>query len=78
MADASSIKSKSADVESNISIDADLARKVLRKIDWRLLPIMFITYNFNFIDKTILSSASVFGLKADTVCCLSSFLRGYH
>ncbi|PBK79473.1 MFS general substrate transporter [Armillaria gallica] len=66
MADASSIKSKSADVESNASIDADLARKVLRKIDWRLLPIMFITYNFNFIDKTILSSASVFGLKADT------------
>ncbi|PBK69556.1 MFS general substrate transporter [Armillaria solidipes] len=66
MADATSIKSKSADVESNVSIDPDLARKVLRKIDWRLLPIMFITYNFNFIDKTILSSASVFGLKADT------------
>ncbi|KAG7441266.1 MFS general substrate transporter [Guyanagaster necrorhizus] len=48
MADAASIKSKS-DVESNVSIDADLARK-----------------NFNFIDKTILSSASVFGLKTDT------------
>ncbi|KAK0216190.1 major facilitator superfamily domain-containing protein [Armillaria fumosa] len=66
MADASSITSKSADLESNIFVDAEVARKVLRKIDWRLLPIMFITYNFNFIDKTILSSASVFGLKADT------------
>ncbi|KAG7447434.1 MFS general substrate transporter [Guyanagaster necrorhizus] len=64
MADATSIKSK--DVESNVSIDVDLAPKVLRKIDWRFLPIMFITYNFNFIDKTILSSASVFGLKTDT------------
>ncbi len=37
---------------------------------------MFITYNFNFIDKTILSSASVFGLKADTVCCFVIFSAG--
>ncbi|PBK80987.1 MFS general substrate transporter [Armillaria gallica] len=74
MADALSIKSKSADVESNVSIDAELAQKVLRKINWRLLLIMFIKYNFNFIDKTILSSASVFGLKADTMCI---FYFGY-
>lgn len=42
-----------------------LARRVLRKIDMRILMIMFVTYNFNFIDKTILSSASVFGIKHD-------------
>lgn len=47
--------------------DVALARRVLRKIDLRLLPIMFLTYNFNFIDKSILSSASVFGLSTDTV-----------
>ena len=47
--------------------DNDMAKRVLRKIDWRLLPLMFITYNFNFMDKTILSSASVFGLREDTV-----------
>ncbi|KAJ3715127.1 major facilitator superfamily domain-containing protein [Lentinula raphanica] len=46
--------------------DAIFARRVLRKIDWRLMPIMFITYNFNFIDKVILSSAAVFGLRDDT------------
>ncbi|KAJ4361986.1 hypothetical protein N0V83_010927 [Neocucurbitaria cava] len=45
-----------------------LAKRVLRKIDWRLIPLMFITYNLNFMDKTILSSASVFGLREDTVC----------
>jgi hypothetical protein len=45
----------------------DLAKRVLRKIDWRLIPLMFITYNLNFMDKTILSSASVFGLREDTV-----------
>ncbi|KAJ3895279.1 MFS general substrate transporter [Lentinula edodes] len=46
--------------------DAAVTRRVLRKIDWRLMPIMFITYNFNFIDKIILSSAAVFGLRTDT------------
>lgn len=44
------------------------AKRVLRKIDWRLIPLMFLTYNLNFMDKTILSSASVFGLREDTVC----------
>ncbi|KAJ4490145.1 MFS general substrate transporter [Lentinula aciculospora] len=46
--------------------DAVVARRVLRKVDWCLMPIMFITYNFNFIDKIILSSAAVFGLRTDT------------
>ncbi|KAF3041994.1 hypothetical protein E8E11_002249 [Didymella keratinophila] len=52
---------------NEIDQDADeLAKRVLRKIDWRLIPLMFITYNLNFMDKTILSSASVFGLREDT------------
>jgi MFS family permease len=42
-----------------------LAKRVLRKIDLRVLLIMFITYNLNFMDKTILSSAAVFGLEDD-------------
>tara|TARA_R110002003_G_scaffold13_23_gene999 strand:+ start:11403 stop:11870 length:468 start_codon:yes stop_codon:yes gene_type:complete len=46
--------------------DKEMAKRVLRKIDWRLIPLMFITYNLNFMDKTILSSASVFGLREDT------------
>jgi hypothetical protein len=45
----------------------DISKRVLRKIDWRLIPLMFITYNLNFMDKTILSSASVFGLRENTV-----------
>ena len=54
---------------ADVHDDADqaLAKRVLRKIDWRLIPLMFITYNLNFMDKTILSSASVFGLREDTV-----------
>lgn len=44
-----------------------VAKRVLRKIDKRLIPLLFVTYGLNFMDKTILSSASVFGLKDDTV-----------
>ncbi|KAK7711593.1 hypothetical protein SLS57_008076 [Botryosphaeria dothidea] len=47
-------------------LDSGLAKRVLRKIDMRLIPLLFITYNLNFMDKTILSSASVFGLKDST------------
>ncbi|KAL4871509.1 hypothetical protein BDV12DRAFT_23487 [Aspergillus spectabilis] len=39
---------------------------VLRKIDRRLIPLLFTTYMLSFMDKTILSSASVFGLIDDT------------
>ncbi|KAG9233701.1 allantoate permease [Amylocarpus encephaloides] len=42
-----------------------LAKRVIRKIDMRILLIMFVTYNLNFMDKTILSSAAVFGLTED-------------
>lgn len=44
-----------------------VGKRVLRKIDMRVVPLMFTTYMFNFMDKTILSSASVFGLSDDTV-----------
>lgn len=60
------VSTKSADIED--PAEAAFAKQVLRKIDMRLLPILFVTFNFNFIDKTILSSASVFGLSTDTVC----------
>ncbi|EDN97236.1 hypothetical protein SS1G_11761 [Sclerotinia sclerotiorum 1980 UF-70] len=41
-------------------------KRLVRKIDLRLMPLMFITFNFNYIDKSILSSAAVFGLVEDT------------
>lgn len=41
------------------------ARRILRRIDWRLMPLLFTIYMFNFMDKTILSSAAVFGLRED-------------
>lgn len=44
-----------------------LEDRVLRKIDRTIIPLLFITYMLNFMDKTILSSAAVFGLPEDNV-----------
>ncbi|KXS95709.1 hypothetical protein AC578_10762 [Pseudocercospora eumusae] len=46
--------------------DSIIAKRVVRKIDFWIIPLLFVTYNFNFMDKTILSSAAVFGLKDST------------
>ncbi|KAJ9143849.1 MFS general substrate transporter [Pleurostoma richardsiae] len=51
---------------SQVGSNAAMAKRVLRKIDYTLIPLLFVTYMFNFMDKTILSSASVFGLRTDT------------
>lgn len=51
----------------NANEQNDSASRVLRKIDYRLIPLLFITYNLNFMDKITLSSAAVFGLREDTV-----------
>ncbi|KAI1482300.1 MFS general substrate transporter [Daldinia eschscholtzii] len=40
-------------------------KRILRKIDNRLLPLMIITYTLNFMDKNALSYSANFGLKDD-------------
>ncbi|CAI0655590.1 unnamed protein product [Colletotrichum noveboracense] len=47
-------------------VDTAMAKKILWKIDRTVIPLLFVTYMLNFMDKTILSSASVFGLRDDT------------
>ena len=47
------------------TMDSDKARRILRRIDQRIMPLLFVTYVFNFMDKVILSSAAVFGLRDD-------------
>ena len=50
-----------------IGPSSSAARKVLKKIDRVIIPLLFVTYMLNFMDKTILSSAAVFGLRDDNV-----------
>lgn len=49
------------------ALDAAVARRVLKKIDRAIIPVLFVTYMLNFMDKIILSSAAVFGLRDDNV-----------
>lgn len=49
------------------STDDDASKRVLNKIDQTIIPLLFVTYMFNFMDKAILSSAAVFGLREDNV-----------
>ncbi|KAF5631766.1 permease of the major facilitator superfamily [Fusarium sp. NRRL 52700] len=48
------------------NIDDEATNKVLAKIDRAIIPLLFISYMLNFMDKVILSSAAVFGLREDT------------
>jgi hypothetical protein len=49
-------------------IDADDAelKKVLRKIDYRIIPILFVTYMLQYLDKNSINFASVYGLQKGT------------
>ncbi|KAF3400167.1 hypothetical protein F1880_008476 [Penicillium rolfsii] len=65
------VNAKTADMELSQEItveseNSDQTRRLVRKIDVYLLICMFGTISLTFIDKVILSSASVFGLPEDT------------
>lgn len=49
-----------------IWVDDDKAHHIISRIDKRIIPLLFATAMVNFMDKTILSSAAVFGLRKDT------------
>ncbi|KAL2853193.1 putative MFS transporter [Aspergillus pseudodeflectus] len=46
-------------------IDEETNRKLLRKIDMRLMPVMCFTYALQYYDKALLSQAAIFGLRDD-------------
>ncbi|KAL7930652.1 major facilitator superfamily domain-containing protein [Trichoderma chlorosporum] len=52
--------------DQNYSYTDQEAIRVRWKIDLMLMPLLLGTYTLNFLDKGILSNASVFGLKTDT------------
>ncbi|KOS18885.1 putative transporter [Escovopsis weberi] len=47
------------------AIDRADEKRVLRKLDMRILPLLGICYFFYYVDKTTLSYAAVFGIKED-------------
>ena len=55
-------------------LDPEEDRRVRRKIDRRLLPIMFVSYGLQFLDKTTLGFAAVMGIIPDLVGYICVFL----
>ena len=48
-----------------LEIDAATNKRLLRIIDWHLIPIMCVVYGLNYLDKTTLSYASIMGIQED-------------
>lgn len=42
------------------------AKKVLRKVDLHVVPVLFVTYMLQYLDKNSLNFSSVYGLKDGT------------
>ncbi|CZT45793.1 related to allantoate permease [Rhynchosporium secalis] len=47
-----------------IVMTEEMERKLLRKIDWNLMPMLCVVYGLNYLDKTTLSYASVMGMQS--------------
>jgi ACS family allantoate permease-like MFS transporter len=48
-----------------VEIDEATNRRLLRIIDWHMMPLMCLIYGLNYLDKTTLSYASIMGIKED-------------
>lgn len=46
-----------------IELDEATNKRILRRIDWNMMPIMCVVYGLNFLDKTAISYASIMGLE---------------
>ncbi|KAH7051125.1 major facilitator superfamily domain-containing protein [Macrophomina phaseolina] len=49
-----------------LEYDEAEAKRVLRKIDYRIVPVLFVTYMLQYLDKNGINYASVYGLKEGT------------
>lgn len=49
-----------------VEVDPAEAKKTLRKIDFRIVPILFFTYLLQYLDKNGINYASAFGLQEGT------------
>lgn len=48
-----------------VEIDEATNKRLLRIIDWHLMPLLCVIYGLNYLDKTTLSYASIMGIKKD-------------
>ncbi|CAI4215980.1 unnamed protein product [Parascedosporium putredinis] len=54
-----------ANYHGELEWDAAEEKKLRRKIDWRLMPVLCLTYSLQYYDKAMLGQAALFGLRTD-------------
>jgi hypothetical protein len=64
----------------DIEYDPAEEKRVLRKVDYRIIPILFVTYMLQYLDKNSINFSSVYGLQKGThlhgqVCFSCSWTR---
>lgn len=52
--------------QDGVEIDAREAQRVLRKIDWHIMPLLMGSYMLQYLDKSCINFASVYGLQQGT------------
>jgi len=50
----------------DLQADPAELKRVLRKIDFRIIPILFVTYMLQYLDKNSINFSSVYGLQKGT------------
>jgi hypothetical protein len=50
----------------DLQANAEEEKRVLRKIDFRIIPILFVTYMLQYLDKNSINFSSVYGLQKGT------------
>ncbi|KAJ7043759.1 MFS general substrate transporter [Mycena alexandri] len=57
--------SKESQSISHVVIDPEAERKLVRKLDWILLPLFTLIYCTNFVDRTAIGNAKIAGIEKD-------------
>ncbi|KAF5665259.1 allantoate permease [Fusarium circinatum] len=56
---------KLAEAHASDEVDPIAEKKLVKKIDWYLMPLMCMTYAFQYYDKVMIGHGAIFGLRED-------------
>jgi ACS family allantoate permease-like MFS transporter len=54
-----------AEAQEYAPLSPEAERRLMRKVDWIMIPMLFITATFGAVDKVALGTAAIYGLQTD-------------
>lgn len=58
-------KSERGSVQDEVHFDPVEERRIVRKIDWRILPLLILLYTLTFLDRVNIGNARLWNLERD-------------